>query len=282
MKKYNFAVFILSYKRANNIITYKTLRNQNYTGDIYIVIDNTDPEQEIYKQIYGDKVIVFDKQEVAKKVDTIDNFKKMNAVVYARNKVWDIAKDLELDYFLVLDDDYNVVATRYIKDNLFKQKAIPNLDKLFEITLDYFIESGAKALAYGQNGDFIGGAGSYLWRQKILRKMMNSFFFKTSEPIKFKGSTNEDVNAYVYFGNKGDLFITIRDVAINQAQTQKQEGGLTDIYLEQGTYIKSLYSVIVHPAGVKINRMGDSYKRIHHNVIWEHTVPKILNQKYKK
>ena len=39
MKTKNFAVFILSHGRANNVITIKTLRDVGYTGKIYIIIN---------------------------------------------------------------------------------------------------------------------------------------------------------------------------------------------------------------------------------------------------
>ena len=38
----DFAVFILSHGRPDNVITYKTLRTSGYTGPVYIVVDNED------------------------------------------------------------------------------------------------------------------------------------------------------------------------------------------------------------------------------------------------
>ena len=38
--KNNFAVFILTNGRANNVITYKVLRKQGYTGKIYLMVDD--------------------------------------------------------------------------------------------------------------------------------------------------------------------------------------------------------------------------------------------------
>ena len=36
----DFAVFILTHGRADNVKTYKTLKRFGYTGKIYIIIDN--------------------------------------------------------------------------------------------------------------------------------------------------------------------------------------------------------------------------------------------------
>ena len=45
MMKYNFAAFILTHGRPEHVYTYKTLRSQGYTGQIYIVIDDEDPTE---------------------------------------------------------------------------------------------------------------------------------------------------------------------------------------------------------------------------------------------
>jgi hypothetical protein len=112
---------------------------------------------------------------------------------------------------------------------------------------------------------------------------MNSFICATDRPFKFFGSTNEDVNAYATLGSRGDLFITVMKVALQQKQTQANAGGLTDIYKAFGTYVKSFYSVMCHPSSVKVYYLsGSKYDRIHHRVTWRNTVPVILSEEYKK
>ena len=214
--------------------------------------------------------------------DTIDNFHDHRLVVYARNKCHDIAKELGLNYFLVLDDDYNSICYRYVKNNALKSKNITNANRLFNDMIEFLEVSGAVTVAFAQAGDFIGGKDSGNFHKGILRKAMNSFFCKTDRPFKYLGSTNEDVNAYVTLGHQGKLFLTFTKVSVNQGQTQQNKGGLTDIYLDNGTYVKSFYSIICCPSAVKIATMGNKDRRIHHQVLWNRCVPKILNEKYKK
>ena len=57
---------------------------------------------------------------------------------------------------------------------------------------------------------------------------------------------------------------------------------MTDIYLNNGTYIKSFYSVLFSPSSVTIALMGEINNRLHHRVNWNATTPKILDEKYKK
>ena len=280
--KNNFAVFILSHGRADNLKTLGTLRRQGYTGKIYVILDNEDDQIDEYKKIQDIEVIVFDKLQEMERTDTIDNFRKHKAVVYARNKCHDIAKDLGLEYFLELDDDYSSFMFRYEKDDTLSSVQCKNLDKVFDAMLKFLDQTGAYSVAFAQGGDFIGGASSQFWQKKIHRKVMNSFFCRTDKPFKFLGSINEDVNAYVTLGQKGKLFFTISECMLVQTATQQSKGGLTDIYLDLGTYVKSFYSVICSPSCVKVHSMGVNYMRIHHKVEADKCYPKIINEKYKK
>ena len=283
MKTKKFAVLILSHGRADNVITIKTLRSGGYTGDIYIIIDNEDEQVEKYRKILDVKdVIIFDKEEEMKYTDTADNFKDHRLVVYARNKCHDIAKKLGLKYFLELDDDYTGFGIRYADGEQLKRAPINNLDLLFDYFIGFLESSKALTVAFAQGGDYIGGVGSRVWKEKLSRKAMNCFFCKTDRPFKFSGSTNEDVNAYITYGNKGQLMFTVADICMDQLQTQSNEGGLTDIYLDNGTYVKSFYSVIHQPQCAKISTMGNKFKRMHHKILWDKCTPKILNEKYKK
>lgn len=116
----------------------------------------------------------------------------------------------------------------------------------------------------------------------LRRKAMNTFICSTKRPFKFFGRINEDVNTYVSLGGRGRLFLTINSVMITQVTTQQNQSGMTDIYLDGGTYIKSFYSILYNPSCVKIAEMGQTHRRIHHRVNWRTAVPKIMHQKYQK
>ena len=111
---------------------------------------------------------------------------------------------------------------------------------------------------------------------------MNTFFLRTDRPLKFMGSINEDVNLYVTGGLRGVKFATIMRMRIDQKQTQANSGGLTDIYLDLGTYIKSFYSVMYAPSCVHVYEMGVNHKRLHHTVSWKHTAPLIISEEWKQ
>ena len=280
----NFAAFILTHGRPNNVITYETLKKTGYTGKIYIIIDNEDKTSKDYYDRFGDKVIMFDKKEIAKTFDEADNFDDRRAIVYARNACFNIAKDLGIKYFIQLDDDYTTFrfAANDKGEYITQQTAITNLDGIFTAMLNFYKNTNIHSIAMAQGGDFIGGENSRVFKEKLTRKCMNSFICSTDRPFQFVGRINEDVNNYTHKGGLGYLFFTIASVRLEQKQTQSNSGGMTDIYLDNGTYIKSFYSVIFNPSSVTISLMGNKNNRLHHRVNWNLTTPVILDEKHKK
>lgn len=279
----NFAVFILTNGRPDNVITYQTLKDGGYTGKIYIIIDNLDVTIDRYKAIYGDKVIVFNKLAISKTFDTADNFNDMRSIVYARNASFAIAKKLGLTHFIQLDDDYPRFMFRFNSELEFQYQPIKNLDSIFKILLTFFCATPIKTIAMSQGGDFIGGGEGTFGKQIFLkRKAMNSFICSTDRPIQFIGRINEDVNTYTHNGSIGDLFFTTCQIMLVQLQTQSNQGGMTELYLDSGTYIKSFYSVMFQPSSVKIRLLNCSSPRLHHSITWKNTVPQILSEDLRK
>jgi hypothetical protein len=90
------------------------------------------------------------------------------------------------------------------------------------------------------------------------------------------------VNTYVTLGNIGKLVFQTNQIALQQKITQTNSGGLTEFYLDGGTYVKSFYTIIFSPSNVKISTMGNINKRLHHKINWRNTTSYIINEKYKK
>lgn len=88
----------------------------------------------------------------------------------------------------------------------------------------------------------------------------------------------EEVTTYTTLASRGDLFLTVPFVGLEQKATQTQTGGMTDAYLTQGTYVKSFTTVLMQPSSVKVSMMGFTEKRLHHRVSWSNTTPMILRK----
>ena len=281
--KDKLTVFILTNGRPDRVFTYKTLERLGFTGKVYLVIDNLDKTKDEYIRLYGDKVIIFDKLKIAETFDNGDNFNDHRAIIYARNASFEIAKKLGVKYFIQLDDDYHHFQFRFNDKFYYQPRVIKSLDKIFEHLLEFYINSGSDSIAMAQGGDFIGGEDCDNAKSiKLKRKCMNSFICSTERPFQFVGRVNEDVNTYTRQASVGLKLFTTNQISLEQVQTQTNKGGMTEMYLESGTYIKSFYSVMYQPSSVVVSMLRDRSVRLHHKVNWKNTVPKILSETLKK
>jgi hypothetical protein len=280
MMQSDFAVVIPTHGRHDRVYTENTLRRCGYTGQIYLVCDDEDKQLPLYKQKYGDKVLVFNKDEWQGRFDKMDNFGNKACVVYARNALYSLAKKAGLKYIAVLDDDYGAIQYRITPDGGYYGKKMNNADAVFSAYLDFFIESKVDTICFAQGGDYIGGEenSKVVDGFKVSRKMMNFYFFDVDRPLEFKGTLNEDLTSSVAEGMIGKIILTSLMNSVTQKETQSNAGGLTEIYLELGTYVKSFYSVMYAPSCIRIAAMGAGSMRIHHEVNWKCAVPKIIRE----
>lgn len=288
----DFCVFILTHGRPEKVITYRSLREHGYSGPIFIVIDDEDKTGDAYREKFGAQVLTFSKSEVAARIDEGDNFADRRAILYARNVCFDLARKMGFSRFIELDDDYSAFQLRYLEDGSYgctvgfvgTPAAATYLDDVLSIMLRFFERTPVLCLAMSQGGDHIGAGGMQgLW---LKRKIMNSLICSTDRPFEFSGRLNEDVNTYTAQGRAGGLFFTAWQMMLVQKQTQANSGGMTDIYLAKGTYIKSFYSVMYCPSAVKIYELkdlGDEVTpRIHHKMKWDSCFPKILRESVRR
>lgn len=276
MLRSDFCVFILTHGRPDRVFTYKKLQQHGYTGPVFIVVDNEDKTLPQYRERFGDRVLVFDKAEVAAKIDEGDNFGDRRAIIYARNVCFDLAERMGFRYFIELDDDYYWFGYRMLEGGRSTRK----LDSVFSLLVDYMETCPAiTSIALSQGGDHIGGFDE---KKQISRKAMNSFICSTERRFQFFGRINEDVNTYVGLGSRGSVFFTVHCLQLDQKDTQSNAGGMSDLYRVSGTYVKSFYSVMYNPSSVRVAMMNTKHPRLHHLVNWNAAVPKIVAETVKK
>ncbi len=284
MMRDDFCAFIMTHGRPDRVKTYDTMLKAGYTGKVYIVIDDEDKTEPEYRKRYGDKVLQFSKSEIANTFDEGDNFDDRRAIIYARNACWDLARQVGCRYFIQLDDDYTAFEIRYRSDGSGCYIRIAkSIDDILSVMLDYYLSINCAAIAMAQGGDYIGGEAGQ--RRALRRKAMNTFICSVDRPFQFIGRINEDVNTYTSESRKGILFFTVLQAKIVQLVTQSNSGGMTETYRDGGTYIKSFYSVMYCPSGVKVGQMGDPrspHYRIHHKINWHRVAPKILRETHRK
>ena len=294
MVRDSFATFMLSHGRVDNFITLKTLQNAGYTGKWYILLDDEDEQIDKYKEKFGeDHIKIFSKKETEKDFDIMDNFDGNKVIVYARNALNKIAKEMGLEYFWELEDDYGEMNARIPIGNHLPIIQIRDLDSVIEAFLDYLDKTNCKTIAWAQTGEMMGGLNGNIWKQKVKRKAMNTFFFKvdnapTTPGDRFIGRMNDDVNWYIDAGKRGEVILQTALVTLTQEETQQSKSGNTIAYRGMGTYVKSFYSILTRPDCVKISILFSSHSgsnifpRIHHKIDWEKCVPKIVSDRFKK
>ncbi len=285
----DFAAFILTHGRPDNVLTLRFLETGGYTGRVFLVIDDEDPAGPEYRDRYGDRVLTFSKDEVDPLFDRYDNSPDRRSVVWARNACWGLARQVAARYFVQLDDDYYDPKFRRCgvrgggSEPTYHGWTIrTTLDDVFEAMIRFIAGTPAVTIAMSQGGDHIGGEGNANAATRLIRKAMNSFVCDAERPFRFVGRLNDDVNTYVTHGALGVLMFTHTDLQLDQLPTQSNPGGLTDLYADSGTYVKSFYTVIAAPSCVTVRTMGRHNLRWHHAVNWRHAVPKILHERHRK
>ncbi len=282
----DFAIFILTHGRAEIVVTYNEIKRAGYDGLIYIVIDDEDDQEDVYRRIYGEQVIKFCKSEVDKWTDRGDNkAEDKRAILWARNVTWEIASSLGLSHFMMLEDDQPafMIRTTDSEYEVLGGKKIRHFNAWINMAIEFLHDMDADTVAFGQGGDFIGGVHSRGCRDMLKYKTMNSFICRTDRPIRFKGRYNEDCTDYVTGWMKGRGHWSIMALQVSQIETASLPGGMSETYKENGTYAKTAMSVCYAPSVVRFSMLrGQANERVHHNIRWNRVVPRIIRENNKK
>ncbi len=280
-----FAVFVLTHGRADTISTIDMLFKQNYTGDWYVVIDNEDVQGDRYRERFGDHVLMFDKKAEAELTDTGDTDKENRRVgVFARNAIQKFARELGYEYHLQLDDDFTNIAFRLPAPDgsRLDYQASKSLDGIFNAMLEFMDNTPTAWLSMGLSSDYIGGLQSDRYLMGLYPKSMGSFLLRKDDPVDFFMRMNDDITTTVLNQFKGRIGFSVAPIHVQTPSTQSAKGGMTEAYLDAGTYRKSFYTVLAGPSFAKISKQGRIYFRIHHRISWGNACPKILSDRWKK
>lgn len=281
MESKDFAVFILSHGRADTISTYKALRDGGYTGRTYVVIDNEDDQEDLYRQKFGDDIIQFDKRDYLEKTDLGDLDTDRRIGVFARNFIQDEAKRLGYKFHLQLDDDVHGFTYRFAQGKVLRALHCSHLDEVFSGMVEYMKETPITSLSFALSAYNMGGVDGSI-KEGMTRKTMTTFLMRADDVQYFHMRMNDDITTSLINGMRGKLYYSYLPIEVEVDKTQVKAGGMTDIYQKNGTYRKSFYSVMCCPSCVKVSAMGITDYRIHHTISWNNAVPKLLSERWRK
>ena len=275
MKK-DFAVFILSHRRAKQQITLNSLFEAGYTGEWYIIVDDTDEQLSEYLDLYGEHIIVFSKENMLKSVDTMTSTKELRSVLYARHYCWIAAKEKGLRYFGQFDDDLSKFSYKYIdNDGKLQNKKIKNIDAIFEALIEFLLNEEISSVNIPAQGAYFGGK-----MPEMKWNINQSFLAKVETQVPFVGILNEDINAVLIGAKSGKLSLEQYFVCKTDKKRGSNSGGLKNLYDATGEYERAFYTVICAPDCAKIKIKSNN--KVIVTIKRENAFPKLINERWKK
>lgn len=273
-------IYIIS-KGRPQCRTAKTLIKMNYNHPWFIVVGNNDNTLSEYETNYPDHIIVFDWYNQVKNIDTLDNFGIDNmpsGATPVRNAVREISESRGEKRHWQFDDDYDFFQIYDVSTG--KNRRVCDGEEF------YGCLSKISNFAYLTNSGNAGFCqstmeGSPNKRLTYAKRVFNAHNLPSDKNsfLFWRGRLNDDlINALEMYHN-GRYEFSFKFLQLHMLDTQQEQGGLTDIYKEQGTVRKTAYALLIAPYAVKlIIKFG----RYHHRVNWKRVVPKIINSSYKK
>lgn len=277
MTKRACAIFVISYRRAGRMATPHTLRLSGYTGPIYIVVSDDDPELSAYLE--GDyPVLTYRRENYREMCDIGDTRPELTMCSQVRNALFDLAAGLSLTHFAVFDDDYNNISWRWKEGSTTRGRVMRALDRVAEVMYDTLDKSPQiSCLSFAQGGDFFGAVAT-----NVYRKMMNAMFFRTDRRVRFLGRYNDDITAYTLGQHSGGILcLTTPFVCINQPNTLSTPGGMTEAYItDGGGYTKAMYAIVRVPSAVQLAPLLSKYPRVHTRILGKYCYPRVIGIDY--
>lgn len=269
-------IYIIS-KGRPQCKTAETLTRLKFPGKWFIVCGNNDETLEEYKRRWGDKVIVFDWFDEVKKTDFLDNFgyeKMASGACPVRNAVIKLSTAKGEARHWQFDDDYPGFAI-YVH-SLKKNRIIKDGNVLFN-AMHKIAQFGDKAnlpnvgfcltaICLPQN--------AFCYQHRVF----NAHNISNTNPQIWRGRLNDDTINAIEIMRKGRISFSFNFLSMNSPQTQKESGGLTKLYREQGTARKSAYVILLNPLS---GRIVIKFGRYHHKVGWAKITSKIIREKWR-
>ena len=274
-------IFIPSYHRADNIKTAKYLIKKGYEPkNIHVFIDDEADDAEDY-EIETTKLEcnlhIFSMEEARERYDFVHRPSKMRrAAGMSRNMFYDIAKSLDIDFYLVIDDDTRQYEIKPY--GIYTRGAVlEDFTMVFEGVKEFMKKRKIGVFGLSQTGDMF-----TVPDKKILRnKVMNTTFINTDYIYRGeKAIQDNDTSQFVHIMNEGFFTGSLgTGLALNPESSASQKGGLTDLYKENKLLNKSLIIPIQFPSLCYAEKQIKNGGRLHHHIKNKNLSPRIIKGK---
>ena len=266
MKIDPYTLFILSYNRPRKQKTLQYLLKNRYEGSWYIVVGTDDKSIEEYKLLYGeDRIVVFDKFDYAKRIDTGDNFNLLASVVYARHASYEIAKDLGYEYFIQCDDDIDNFQARPVKEGELLSVPIKDCSKMTDSLMElYQSEPRMITLGVGEEREYMGGVSNPALSRGYSFGAASFMLCSVGRGHYYNATFTEDGVHQVLSERCGKM---IHSAVAYKLTTKDHQAtgvdGMGETYASMGNgieYNEKIRMLMANPAGRRILRSGDKFR----------------------
>ena len=239
-------VFIKTHGRPDKQLTYHTLREAGYTGDIIFVVDDEDNTvSELMLNVYGNQVVSFNKQLYIDKIDSGVSNPKRNVNLYSWCACEDIAEERNIEYFVMADDDITGFRYRY-KDgeHLRSLRITKNLDSIFELIKEYMFSCNIASMSTGiPQMYFSKDIESNLWKWRV----PYTFVFRNSNyKMSWVSEYEEDIITAINSSIEGKYMSVFPMIQRDTVNIGSNDGGMHDSYID--TFRNAQYGYMWHPS----------------------------------
>ena len=274
-------IFIPSYHRPTNVKTAKYFVKKGYNSKkIHVFIDDETDDIDVYKKEMAKlncHLHIFNMKQARDRYDFVHRqSKSRRSAGQCRNMFYDIAKKLNIDFYLVIDDDTRVYEVKPFA--IYTRGAeLEDLVKVFMGVKEFMQRQKIGLFGLSQTGDMFSVPDYKIFRNKV----MNTTFVNTKYIYRGERAIQDnDTSQFVGIMNEG-LFTgsVATGLTLNQEQSATQKGGLTELYNENKLLNKSLVIPIQFPSLCYAERQKKNGGRLHHKILHRYLMPKIIKGK---
>lgn len=253
-------VYIKTHGRPDKQLTYHTLREAGYTGDIVLVIDNEDEYgHEYLRFVQSDDRLwlhVFDKKHLVEEIDSGVYNPKRDVNLYAWVACERFAKYDKQRFYIMADDDITGFRWRYEEDgHLRSLKITQNLDIIFKEVFQYMFDAQITAMSTGiPQMYFSGDITKDLWKWRV----PYTFVFRYGTyPMNWVSEYEEDIITAIQSSNNGQYLSVLPIIQRETIEIGTNYGGMHNSYTD--SFKNAQYGYIWYPSCREIIPYKDKF-----------------------
>lgn len=281
----DFAVYVVTNGRAERQESVKRFRRAGYTGRIFYVVDDEDSQLRRYKEIYGDNVRVFSKQEYIDRIDWMTNRETRKAAVYGKCACFDIAKADGIQYFCMIDDDITRILFKDYRRGKLNTYPATSMNEICNRICETLEKAPFECIGIAKDGAYIGGANEAV-KDGIFWRLSQCVFYRTDRPWKFRSIMYEDTMSSLDMPLIGRMSNSITSLSHDVEHNKSLPGGMNETYTDAGDskeYIGNFMLLMAHPDALVLTMAKKRGKmqwrfRLNHDSCF----PKVLNERWRK